>query len=1017
MKICFATEVTYPNYVNRIKKSSLKNFLDKKLNELGIYYYISTNLPNNFEEYYENNNIKIFDIDFLRRDNLESKKYELFPEDPTGLYPSKYPWNSRRFIIEQAAKDGFNYIIYIDADTVFRPGINQIEFFTQIASKFEPNTVKTNSTIFKYSNRAPEDVFNYHDKYISHFGLNFKDDEYDTIDGPCQVFMGQTHEDILRFIYNWNEFTIFGYKKEFGYGYGNNKHGNLSFVIPLSNFKLKWENYPFYPNHVVEDRYTHANNNSVQIKHSQNFTDNSIKVVKKTENKLSEIYKNYSCIKSSNGFSQIFEDFLNSISNNNSNILEIGVGTVSLDPPFGRYHVPENMHSWKLENPGYNPGNSLRAIRDFLQTGNIFGIDIQPDCLINEERIKTFIFDSRSPIKSHEFIGSKTFDLIIDDSDRDPNIRIITFHNFYNSLSDNGFYVFENILGVDFLEEYFSHNKIPYIVIDNFMIFNKKNNFNLINDLRNKIVNQPHFEHKKNEVIKDYSEIIKSTPKFSIDGNILADKGFYINLERSTDRKENVDRLINEFNIDGLLRFEALTDEMIQFACTKSHLQVFQTCLDNNINCVFVAEDDFNISETLNIPNSHPINFKNKIKLIKSDLDELEWDVFLFGCNPKSHLIPLTDNVAIVNKSTGAWAYLIKKRAFTYLLDNLNYKKDYIAIDDYLPILNEKGFTTLTSIPLTIGHAVGYESTLQPRGPVNYTDWINGNYYKFLYESYPTLEFTENKVEKFITIVVIGHFMDNFLFYLRYLLHSLPTEIEKCRFIIHYDEGESNDINFDIFKLKAFFRDEKSDLNVTITTSFGGLISSLNNVINNIKTKYFILLEHDWVFLQKDRINFKKLLNSFEKNEFVNAVWFNKDDNSVRGFEICRDIQNNDIPFGPENRISETDLIVTCRWSNNPSMFRTSKFKFWFDNYIKNEYIGKTNQSSHNVEETMIPIYRDIISKNNWYDVRDEWGTYLYGKLGDDAYVGHTDASKRYQGHNKSQPEVNGEMYIKNNPL
>jgi hypothetical protein len=98
-------------------------------------------------------------------------------------------------------------------------------------------------------------------------------------------------------------------------------------------------------------------------------------------------------------------------------------------------------------------------------------------------------------------------------------------------------------------------------------------------------------------------------------------------------------------------------------------------------------------------------------------------------------------------------------------------------------------------------------------------------------------------------------------------------------------------------------------------------------------------------------------------------------------------------------------------------MFRTSKFKFWFDNYIKNEYIGKTNQSSHNVEETMIPIYRDIISKNNWYDIRDEWGTYLYGKIGDDAYVGHTDASKRYQGHNKSQPEVNGEIYIKNNPI
>ena len=29
MKICFATEVTYPNYINRIKKSSLKGFWKK----------------------------------------------------------------------------------------------------------------------------------------------------------------------------------------------------------------------------------------------------------------------------------------------------------------------------------------------------------------------------------------------------------------------------------------------------------------------------------------------------------------------------------------------------------------------------------------------------------------------------------------------------------------------------------------------------------------------------------------------------------------------------------------------------------------------------------------------------------------------------------------------------------------------------------------------------------------------------------------------------------------------------
>jgi len=66
MKICFATEVTYENYVNRIKKSSLKCFLDMKLSDFGVSYYISTNLPNNFEEYQDNEFIKVFDIDSLK---------------------------------------------------------------------------------------------------------------------------------------------------------------------------------------------------------------------------------------------------------------------------------------------------------------------------------------------------------------------------------------------------------------------------------------------------------------------------------------------------------------------------------------------------------------------------------------------------------------------------------------------------------------------------------------------------------------------------------------------------------------------------------------------------------------------------------------------------------------------------------------------------------------------------------------------------------------------------------------
>jgi hypothetical protein len=504
---------------------------------------------------------------------------------------------------------------------------------------------------------------------------------------------------------------------------------------------------------------------------------------------------------------------------------------------------------------------------------------------------------------------------------------------------------------------------------------------------------------------------------FTIQNFNFGNNGYYINLESSTDRKSHIEELKNKYNIQNLNRFEALTDEMIQYSCTKSHLGVFQDALNNDYEVIFVCEDDMDINDECYLPNiqTKP-SFSDLIPQIYNDLQNVEWDVLLFGCNPKSSLIPVTNTLAKIDRSTGAWAYLIKKRAYEYVINNLNYRRDLLAIDDFLPRLNDVGFVTLTTIPMIINHAVGFVSTLQPRGPVNYDVWIQGNYDKFIYSNY-NMDFTEERVEKDITIVIAGHFVENYIYYLNYLLHSLPNELLKCKFLIHYDEWGSDDINLEKYKLNAYFRDTKSELNVTVTTGFGGLISTFKNVIDRIKTPYFIFLEHDWVFLKKDNIDFLKLTQTFKKYDFVHSVWFSKDDNTVRGFDIAKDVESNVTPFDREYRIDNVDLITVCRWSNNPAMFRLSKFKEWFDKYINNEYVGTQHQGQHNVEEMMIPIYRKIISENKWEDIKDDWGTYLYGDLGEGPYVGHTDASRRYQGASKSEPEYNGEEYIKNNPI
>lgn len=505
---------------------------------------------------------------------------------------------------------------------------------------------------------------------------------------------------------------------------------------------------------------------------------------------------------------------------------------------------------------------------------------------------------------------------------------------------------------------------------------------------------------------------------FSIDGVILANRGFYINLDSSANRKDHIESLISKYSIVGLERFSALRDELVQSSCTKSHLGVFKQALNEDLEIIFVGEDDFDIQDYCYAPYTNTsISFNESILKISEDLKNVEWDVLSFGCNPKSYLIPVTENLAKNYYSTGAWAYLIKKRAYKYILESSNYYRDHIAIDDYLPLLSKKGFTTLTTIPLTINHAIGFESTLQPRGAVNYDVWIQGNYDEFLYGNYKEKSFNSMSLEKQVTVVIAGHYVENYLFYLKYLLHSLPDELLKCRFIIHYDEGHDHDSSTQKVKLNAFFRDYHRSINVTLSYGYGGLISSLESVIEQVTTPYLIFLEHDWVFLKKDNIDFLNLMKAFNNHDFINAVWFSKDDNTMRSFEITRDISGIATPFGREDRVSEVNLVTTCRWSNNPAMFRLSKLKEWYYSTIKNEYVGVVHQAQQNIEETMIPHYRDIVGKSKWLDIRDNWGTFLYGSLNEGPYVGHTDASKRYQGTSKSGPEYNGEEYIKHNPL
>lgn len=160
-------------------------------------------------------------------------------------------------------------------------------------------------------------------------------------------------------------------------------------------------------------------------------------------------FEKYQSDKGANDYSDVYDEIFAPRKNDNINLLEIGIGTL--------YNAESNMLFWKDKHPDYLPGASLRAFRDYFPNGSIYGIDVQPDCMIlDDERITTYIFNSTDiETISNIFLAATTFDFIIDDGDHHSDVQIKTFENFFPKLNPGGIYIIEDLAFPQEIKNYF----------------------------------------------------------------------------------------------------------------------------------------------------------------------------------------------------------------------------------------------------------------------------------------------------------------------------------------------------------------------------------------------------------------------------------------------------------------------------------------------------------------------------------------------------------------------------------
>lgn len=197
---------------------------------------------------------------------------------------------------------------------------------------------------------------------------------------------------------------------------------------------------------------------------------------------------------------------------------------------------------------------------------------------------------------------------------------------------------------------------------------------------------------------------------------MLFDKIFYINLDRRTDRKENIENIIKKHNlekyterfsaIDGKkLDFESIDNKLISneaikdafdnkqlyttmtiggIGCALSHYNIYKKIINEKINRCLILEDDITI----------PDNFNEMCEYLEPHLSKLDFDLFFLGYHDTSIKYSYYYNYRFkqFNRVYGLFGYIVTLEGAKKLMNIFPLKKQIdTEISNYSKNINILG--------------------------------------------------------------------------------------------------------------------------------------------------------------------------------------------------------------------------------------------------------------------------------------------------------------------------------------
>jgi glycosyl transferase family 25 len=136
---------------------------------------------------------------------------------------------------------------------------------------------------------------------------------------------------------------------------------------------------------------------------------------------------------------------------------------------------------------------------------------------------------------------------------------------------------------------------------------------------------------------------------------------YYINLEHRTDRKEHVEKQLENVGINAT-RFNAIKTQNGAIGCSMSHLKILQDAHSKQFNHVLIVEDDIKFLD--------PELFKNQFEKFLQ-IHGNNWDVILLAGNNMPPYTPIDDTCIKVSRCQTTTGYLVNGPYIRKLMDNI----------------------------------------------------------------------------------------------------------------------------------------------------------------------------------------------------------------------------------------------------------------------------------------------------------------------------------------------------------